>query len=44
MKEHETPEVDAFAAEDLCDRSDRLPIVLLALSLALVLGWVLLGH
>jgi hypothetical protein len=36
MKESET--------EDLCDRSDRLPIALLVLSLALVLGWVLLGR
>jgi hypothetical protein len=37
-------ELERLAAEDLCDRSDRLPIVLVALSLALLLGWVLLGH
>jgi hypothetical protein len=35
MKESET--------EDLCDRSDRVPIALLVLSLALVLGWVFFG-
>ena len=32
MKESET--------EDLCEPRDRLPIALLVLSLALVLGWV----
>jgi hypothetical protein len=35
MKESET--------DDLFDRSDRLPIALLVLSLALVLGWVFFG-
>jgi hypothetical protein len=36
-------DLECLAAEDFCDRSDRLPIALLALSLALVLGWVLFG-
>ncbi len=37
------PELERLAAEDLWNRSDRLPIALLALSLALVLGWVFFG-
>jgi hypothetical protein len=37
-------DLERLAEEDLRDRSDRFPIVLVALSLALFLGWLLLGH
>jgi hypothetical protein len=37
-------DLERLAEEDLRDRSDRLPIALVALSLLLLLGWLMLGH
>jgi hypothetical protein len=41
---NDLPELETFLAEDCEDGQDRLPIVLLALSLALVLTSIFLGR